>query len=699
MNVYRWSRIALLLALVGGAAACGSGTDEAPSSSEDQVATNDLGKILDPIAAGTAWADLPHGTQKKIRAIANKQLKKYDAKWSLDQLEAHLVDFRDFPTPLMNAAFDKYVLNQFPTIVTDTTFQASVGLSLDIEHVLRSLYIVRLSALRHNPLQTKDLLDWDGANPIGEFALPAAGAIGDYKKLASKALAAARDVDRDSLAPMEQQLLDRAIIHLRQHATGSTGFSEGGDDLLTLWGRADIAYDLPAFGGPNGAMPDAETYLRYVAAYFEAPVKYVDVGTVVNAEWLLSLGANDPAMVEQHLGAGTTLAKNFLLLSSWFLERVKSSNDADTSCSIYSKSKRDKMWESFTADNLFNSDGAVSFEAGRQQLDAWADSYLETAKAAAKAAVGAFSAEGGLTTAQRDAVFDAIDAETRLGALVDTAKAAMDEVTGSTTASVALQAKLDAIPSVGEYLDAQTPIADADRQLVEGAWAAVKAFLLERYGISSVTDQLVIDGGAAAFTDHDGSVHIGMQYLSGWNEMNIFSVLLHEAHHSVNFLSGWVVEGPAWEGAANLTANLTLPKFLEWEFARRGTPELAGYYQLAGTAVSSARLVAKTKATVDILFRGSCGKTDTIEFAHQIATEHGVTDAAGLDNVSLRAHQGIAYLKYSIGEITYGQLLADVGAAVGHPVEPYNLSACGHPTPTLDAATIAELASCPYIDK
>lgn len=652
-----------------------------------------ISSVLDPIAAGTTWASLPEGTKAKLSVLAKSDLKAYEKRFTFEQLSRNLETFRKAPTSAMNEAFDKYALAQFPSVLTDATFKASTDLPAPLASALRAHYIVRISAVRHHVFYTKDLLDWDGVAPLTEFAQPSPAAIAAYEKLASIALQEASKIDAKTLTPSQVSLLERIRADLRGHAVGSMGQSYGSEALLSVWGRAGLGGDLTSMGGASGAIKDGESFLRQVNAYYSVPVKYLDVGTLKGAEWLN--GFIDGATADAALGAGTNLSKNYQLLVSWFNERLQADKAAQKTCTVYTKADRDRMWEAFSADNLFNNDRSTPFEAGRAQLDAWSKTYLQDSQVRTKAAVTVFAKGGGLTDAQRDEVLAAIDAETKIGAVLPTAKAKIDAVTGGTTASAAFQAKIDAVPRLGTYPDDKTPVSAADKALVESAWTEVKTYLKETYGVTNVDDIIDVDNSASVFADNkSGEIHFGLQYMSESSEMDVFSTLLHEGLHSFNIREGKLIEGAALEGAANLTGNYVLPKFTAWELARRGTPDVAAYYDASALGPLNANFIGKTKATVEVLFRSSCSGPSTIDFAKQVGIDNGVTDEPSLDNIALRSHHGISYLQYGIGEILYGKLLSDVSAAVGKPVDPWTMSACGHPAGQLSPAALADIKSC-----
>lgn len=679
------------------------GTPTDTGDTDDTGVTGDTGEeesivaLLAEIPEGTPWSGLSDAQRERFEAFASQSLKEYGERWSGAQLKAHEATLLAAPTPAMIAAFDAYVKSAFATQLNDPAFTPSTDLDAGLREALTRLYLLRVAAWRINARSYGKFteFDWDGETRIDEFPLPDEGAAAAYRAYAEETIAALDAVDLAGLTPEQAAVHELARFHALQHAYQSAGFNYGGRDFFTLPSRSAWAFDLLLLRGDVGGevLQDDEDYLRTINAYLLAPLENVDRGSVTANPFFFSF-VQDPANVEEYLGAGTPAAKGFALLAAWFVERLGASGQAQAKCTVYSDAQRDFMWRAIAADNLFHPETYGSLADFRDVFDEIAGGTFAVYKAALSEAV---ETSGLLTPEQAAQVLLKIDEETRFGALLETAKLAMDEATGASEASAAFQAQLDQVPKIGGYDSPDMPIRPEDQAAVDAAWEDVREFLSVEYGfdLAKLDDHVEVTTAASASTAKPGEIEFGA--LRARTLTSVYSVLLHEAHHSYNFATGVAASGAVWEGAAKSVETSVLPKFLTWVLAKQNTPELAPFYTIVGYTGDVNGFFAKTEATFGVLFRASCGEgePDSFEYAKTFAEQRGITDPGTQHDYAVRANHGIAYLQYSIGEIQYQTVLDYFSGALGAPVDAFHLQACEMAFTDLSEDAVAQLKACP----
>lgn len=694
--------LALCLAatsVAAGTTACSTESlDDAEQTDDEILGGATALSLVKDLPLDTTWAGLSPSTRAKLEAAARKTERAYERQWDERALREQVRRLEVGATPEATAAFDQYVRDVFGAfLAAPDAYAASTAMSPALRGALRKLYVVRVAAWRLNVLGYANMqpLEVDGVTRIDQFPLPNERVIAAYQKVAADAVGELRAALAGQLSDEERALADRALFHARTHAAGSTGFRYGSQDLLTVWGRGGWAYDLAFLRGEPGGkfLQDDERYAETINAYYLEPLRHADRGTVGALPNLVEM-LIDPEFVKGELGADpatNAAAKAYYLQTKWFLERAQASRDAQKACDLFTDAERAAMWEGFSADNLFNHDGASSLATFRGEAAASADQDLALYRKVLVDAVKAFAAEKGLTAAQVAAVETAVNAEARYGAIATAAATALD-ATGAGNGA-AFTAKLSDIPSVGGYAAGEA-LRPADRAVVDRVYADVKAFLASAYGLDVAKLPATVNvkpDANSTVTGQDGTITFGLK--TARTENWLVRVMLHEVHHSWNSRGGVFVEGPAWEGAATVTEARVFPTLLTKVLTARGEAAKAAYW-LANNYANRNALIAKTDATVSILLRNECGSKDTVQFARDIGAKWGLADEAALADVAVRAHHGTSYLQYTAGEILYTGFLDRLGAAVGQPLDPFQLQACGLAFAPENAATVTALKAC-----
>jgi hypothetical protein len=381
---------------------------------------------------------------------------------------------------------------------------------------------------------------------------------------------------------------------------------------------------------------------------------------------------------------------------------VNAHPDAQKKCTVYSTADRAVMWNNLTARQRTNADGSETFEAYGATYSAVAAARRTEIQATAEAAIEAEfgGASSTITPAQKAAVIAAVRAETRPAAVLETIYAALDTATNGTAASTQLKAKFGALEMVGGYAAGET-LRAADLATVNAMWADVKAFVASHYAgltvdIAALAPATVlVTTGDATFAGDNGVLTVGLS--AATNKATLYSTLLHEAKHMIDFASHAPVQGSAWEGAATLVERMTFPQFFDEKMSSPADQAMIPFYTL-GNEIENVRLTATTDATLKVFLRKSCGKgqLNSIDFAKEVVKSYGYTDDATLLLRSRRAHFGAQYLDYDYGLVQYGEVVAYFQQAVGtaKTIDPFVLQACDMSFPAKDAAHVTKLKTC-----
>jgi hypothetical protein len=689
--------LSTVLALIAATPACSVVSPDAASSAEEVNEGASTLSLLQDLPLDTKWEDVPANVRAALAKNAERTRKAYEDRSSEEALRAQIAVLEDGESADATKAFDAFVRGVYGAFLADADgYAASKSMNPKLRSALQKLYVARIAAWRLNVKNygNMEALEADGTTPIDEFPLPSERAMEAYEAIAKEATSDLRAAAKGSLTAEEKALAERAAHHARSHAVGSTGFRYGAEDLLTVWGRGGWAYDLVYARSSNGGsfMQDDAKYADVVNAYYDAPTTHVDKGTVHALGNLVDMLV-DPEFLAGEFGSGPAenpAAKAYLLLTRWWIERTKGGEDAENACSVYAS--RDKMWEGFTADNLFNADGATSLTDFKADAGKEFAALLTRYKTSLGDAAKAFGQEKGLTSTQVSGVSSAINAASTFGAVTDAAALAFDRAGAGLGAR--FKTKLADVPALGGYEEGQE-LRKSDADAVNRIYSDVKSFLQTTYGldVTKLPAKVVIKADSTStFTGQDGVINIGLATKRG--EDYWYRVMLHEAHHAFNQVNGVFVEGAGWEGAADTTEFHAFPALMKASLAAHGLEAKAPYY-IASNYGNGNAFAAKTEATLDVLLAGSCGGgKDTIERTEDIARRWGLTDPKLIDDVVVRSHHGTSYLQYTAGRIVYGAFLTKLSTAVGQPVDAFHLQACKLTFAPDNAATVTALKTC-----
>jgi hypothetical protein len=693
--------VALSFAGALGSAGCSSDATEASSSSEDELrGATSMISLLAQVPAGTAWKDVKPSIRARLARNAEAFYAKQRHDWGVRGLDEKEERILDAPTAAITTNFDlilKFVLS--PDI--PETFTPSTDITNpELAKQMRRFYLAYIASNRHQ-LLTKNpaFKDWDGGDVTDLSSVYEPSVTEAFNSYAGDVEKKILALPASSLTAVEAALIRKAAFTARAIRTNRFNYTGTAPEKL---------YDLMSYypATPKAHIfKDDEDFLLTMNAVTFGKLAFMNVGTVDAFNWDYD-GLVDPGyMQELGLDPASVAGKSFLTLAGWWKERVNAHADADKKCTIYSKADRRDIWDNFTARQRTNADGSETFENYGASYDTTVAARLVELKAVATGAVdAAFDATSPLVTpAQKADVLAAIQAETRPAAVLETIYAALDRVTGGTAASTALKAEFANLEMVGGYAAGEA-IRPADVATVNAMWAEVKAYLASQYGgltvdISALAPAtLVVTTGSAstaASTPSGPVINIGLKTKK--SKVTLYSTLLHEGKHAIDFASHASVQGSAWEGAAVLVETMVLPKLLDQVMSTPDAKRRIPFYRL-GEKIDSVKLTSTTDATLKVFLRSSCGngQPDSIAFAKGIVKSYGYTDEPTLIARSQRAHFGSQYLEYEYGQVQYAGIVSWFQGQIGsaRTIDPYVLQGCGMPSPARDAAAVAKLKTC-----
>ena len=532
-----------------------------------------------------------------------------------------------------------------------------------------------------------------------------------------------RSLGEASLTPLERQLKQRALFDARAHAVGAFNTdSFGGGDMQSACEINGLNYDILGGyeadkGRPKIYASDDEVLRDANALYLNnIPLKWLDVGTVSSTMHYELCTITDPDFVKARVGDPATndVARGMILLKNWWMERVSGSHDARNKCTVYSDPDRTRVWEAFSADQQFNNDGSSTMKTYQVQLAAYRDGkiaqYRDTAKLALRQV---FPDDTVLTSAQRQKVVVAIDAETAFGLFPTKISAALDTAQGSTNGAAATRWNNAILANVvrigGNYRPGDT-VRPADDAALKAMFAEVKTWVVAQttgypIDIASLYPKITftVSTGNNASTVTPGEIVLGAG--TARSRFEHYSTIIHELRHAVYY--AWLAnapdktkvrsdEGPVLEGSGVAVEALLLQPFAK-QLLNNDTAY--ALYSL-DYGIRDARFAGTTDATLQKYFRAGCSgfsDPDTVAFTRNIAATYGLTGNLA-DNVAIRAHVGTQYLQYISGGLQVLEGIAYLQSQVDpsglHRVDPFVLFACGLNTPRRDASYVAELKAC-----
>lgn len=694
--------------LVGGACTTAETDSEFEASADELRNATDMTKLLARVPAGTAWKDVSPAVKARLERNAALYQSKVRHDWGtkgLDEKEARLVGAA---TPPMIENFDRVLKHLFAADVPADFVPSTAVTNAPLLLELKRFYLVYCAERRHLLLSTNpDFKDWDGG-PVTEFLVRDVTATEEQKNYARAVQARIDAIPAAGLSDIEKRIVTKTRFLTRALAQAANGFSSGGNDTRQMSTAAANLYDFGAFhaqapGGSKLFTDDNDFLLALNATTFPGPMLYGNVGTADAFVWDQANYVEPEFLKSQGLDLATSQkAKNFVVLANWWKERVLALPEAQKRCTVYSPAENADIWEAFTADNFSNADGkqtmasyAATYQATvtlrNQRMNGVADMAIDSAF------------PSGLTAQKKAQVKAAIHKSTRPAAIVETIVAALDTATGNTTASVAFKAKLTELTMIGGYAEGEA-LRPADLQAVNEMYDNVKKYIGVHYAgrtvdIAALLPPSVVvttSNGIFAGASPTGGATITVGVGTANNKAALYSTLLHESKHAIDFASKASVQGAAWEGAAISAETLVHPKFIAEVMAAEG-PKLP-FYALS-SELANVRTTATTDATLKVYLRKSCGPTDpdSNQFAKSIVEGYGYTDPATLTLRARRAHYGAQYLSYDYGQVIYVDLMTWLQGQLGNAapaIDPYLLQACGMPSPNKDAAAVAKLKSC-----
>jgi hypothetical protein len=669
-----------------------SDTDNDTDTDTDVEPLVDLRVLLAEIPEDTHWADLVPELQEALAAHAEAKYAVYRAEWGAAGFASKEAEILGAATGPIHDNLDLYVAAVFGSygIASIDDLDPALGTAI------RRLYLAHVGTVRNGMVWNGWLTtDWDGTTPLEEMPLPdgdsllAAQEYADSLADTLDALIASGTLNAD-----QTRVAELARYWARSLRTGSlamTGY--GGDDLLTpanlaSWGPSPT-YDYAFIGAFEG---DPEAFLRHQnAMWFNDDLKYVSAPMV--AEVTEFSGPSFAANPDEYAAVLTDpdLAREAWLMAQWWVDRLVDLPGADAVCRPYTAEERLRLEDALTADMMIPETPGF-FQAFDTTLD------IEGAALTASYQVMVLDAvEALFGRAERDAVAPAVFAETRFGQLLETTKRELTDL-GRPQDADALQAALDAVPTVGGYDTSATEVTPEDAAVVAEVWANVRGALVAQYSTgnrlfdidANLPQTVAVDLGYSTFTVSPGDIVVGVGVPV--SIPMLYVILTHEALHAFDQRSGLNPQGSSIEGAATLVEQ-QVGKPMVAAFAPEDQAALWG---LVGMA-NDTRRYGLSDATLAVLLTECPAGTDSTTLAVDAASAWGMSGSA-LDEVPARSHWGTQFLSYLAGQ--YQVLVAvtwfedRVDPASDDGIDPFDLHTCGLDSPALTEQEVAELSVC-----
>jgi hypothetical protein len=673
--------------------------------------------LLKSIPLGTKWADLPVATKTQLQAHAGKRQAAFRARWAADALQQKEAILLGCPTPEMAEATDDYYRKSYDTILPATFSLKDVKNTALARALIRS-YLGAFAAYRASLTYPSEKLpnrDWDGKSLFDSIRLPDRQTYEDIKEYNARVVSDLRAIDDATLDETERALKENVLFGLRARSLGGfSGDSFGGADMEVVCEviglHNDVVQGFKVDGGrPKIFVSDDEVLREVNASYLHSTrLKWLDLGTLASMNHPLCMGTDDD--LKQYVGnpAAEEVAKDIILLRSWWIERVSASSEAQNKCTMYSARDRAQIWEAFSADQRSNNDGSSSMATYKSQLGGYrADKIVKYRDAAKLALQQVFPNDTILTAPQRQQVRAMIDAEAAFGLLIEKVATALDAAQGASNGAAAAAWK----NAFKAHLVTIGRDYDDDVVTIKKMFEEVKAWVGARYvgypiDVASQFPKfkfVVNNSGGAETSTSTGNIDFGVG--SERSKMEYYSLLLHELRHAV--ASAWRATAPdkskvasdtgtAVEGSGVAVEELLLAAFLKDTLK----DELTYALYSVDYGIRDARFAGTTDATLQKYFRGDCSEAsepNTTDFTKKIAESYGLTGDKA-DTLALRAHIGTQYFQYIsagvqiVDDIKYLQQQIDPSGQ--NQIDPYVLFACGLNTPRRDGRYVAALKAC-----
>jgi hypothetical protein len=661
----------------------------------------DLAALFASIPAGTTWAALGADTKSQLQKATDLRLQRFASQWSADALTWRQWQIRNKPTDAFKAAFDSFTAATFANVVPMGFHASSDVANAALRQGLQDLFLSRVALGRSMAkFYGAADVDWDGS-AFAEYPLPSRPALDAVTAFAAAARTPVAAIPTAGLSMVEAALVPLVLNQLQSVASGSVGsFGLGGDDLVTPYGRAAWGYDLMASntsGEGNIYASSPADFLRDAVAYWMGPeLERVNVGTVQSAvDFVLPQNAGAD-VITMTLGDPTMVpaAKAYLLLSQWWVERLKALPQATAPGYGLTDAEREGMWTSFQADSLVPPTDQTPLSGFNQTLNDFVSSQTTLYRQIATDAISQVFPGMALSDPTRASVMTAIGAQPTFGTLVPSITTALDTATGNTMASTQFNTALQGVGSIGGYMAGQT-ISAQDTATMAGMWGEVKAYIGRHYAKGPVKiatllpDSLVLVPTGGSSTSPAGVITLSLELPTGLP--SVYSTMLHEAKHAIDAKSGQsnLITGSAVEGAAEVVERRIAPLFLAEKFM--ADPKASALARLS-LANRDTRYASRTEGMVAVMSAPS--GADALGVCHTVAIKWGVS-GAGETTLVQRAFYGTQYAGYLGGMVIYGAMLDYLQQQVAPPqgviIDPYLLQEYGLETAGKDAASVAKL--------
>ena len=650
-----------------------------PSASQQNP---DIQSLIDQVPVGASWQDLSGELRAAFAANAAATLARYHREWGLSGLNDKL-DRLLKPTDAMRATINRVLGGEFASELPDGFVIDRDVTHDDLKTALLRIYLIRAK-------QTGSI-GWDGT-ALKEFHYADHEHYRAMRVWSEETQRILQSIDQRRLTPVEQAILRKGQYRLRRHRFDAPHVAAVGDPNL------GYLYTRDAASRPFAT--DTDLLNAYNASMF-SEVRSVDRGSLVAFVWNYEAEFDEIYLKEQ--GMPDKLVTSILKLGNLYKTRTLAHEDQDKRCTLYSATDRAKTWDALTASLISNADGTETMESYAKLYQTVAQRRAAATRELAKATLDAIVPPNSpeLDSTTRAAIKRALDAETRPAAILDTLRSELNKHPGGSVAASTLDAALKQQVTVGGGYDSGGAPRKEDEQQILEMWQTIRAYLQREYRgyaddiAARVPDRPILLTAlipSSSYATPDGAVSIGLK--SSENKAILYAILLHEIKHAIDFRSGAIVEGAAWEGAAVAVMRGVWPRFIDE--AMPGDAVSLAIAKLV-TDIFNVRFTAGTDATLQVFLRQSCdaSEPDTIDFAKKIIAGYGYDDENALAR-SKSAHNDSYMLTYDYGLTMYTDLMDYLQAGVGAAprVDPFLLQACRMPSPKKDEASVKRLKAC-----
>ena len=428
-----------------------------------QGLSNDISKsaptieeLLSRVPDGATWQELTPDLRANLETRASSLLFQDRQSWGLSGLQQKEDLLLSAPTQAMTENIDRVLSVTYASELPGGFQMARDVESADFKRLLIKVYLAITDDRGFMLYNHPEFKGWDG-NPVKELQLldhEHVKAMAIWQREAEDSL---RRLPDNKLNPLEKALRAKSYFTTRAGKyfdrpavgiNGSPGYSALYDKLPTIEQRPF----------PN----DAALLDAYNASMF-TEFREMNMGTLDAFMYDYESEFNQ-ASLKTH-GMSDALANNILKLGNLFRTRTQALPEKSKRCTIFSPSQRDANWDAFTARQISNADGSETMQSYAKLYEGIAAQRVAIMQSVGRLTLERLFPDGSpdLTPEQRMPVADKLLHERRPAMMMDTLLSALDEITGTSAASMRVKDAIDKQPTVGGYSPGQ-PVRDTTRR-------------------------------------------------------------------------------------------------------------------------------------------------------------------------------------------------------------------------------------------